>query len=243
MGSVLIDSEQSALLHEEGSVLSQEYSFSDSEIARIRKLEKTTRGVIQKYQAAMKQMQVRLEVLDEDLNLKQNRNPIHHIESRLKTVPSIFEKLQRYGKNTTIEDMETYVMDIAGLRVICSYVHDVYRLLDGLQAQEDLEIVMIKDYIAHPKQNGYRSLHAILRVPVHFLDEREVVPVEVQVRTIAMDFWASLEHDLKYKAVREVQGIDSSDELKDCSRIIKEVEERMQILAKALDYEEGNHGG
>ena len=138
----------------------------------------------------------------------------------------------------TIESMEENLFDIAGVRVICSYIHDVYNLLDSLKKQDDLEIVTVKDYIANPKPNGYRSLHAIVRIPVYFMDKEEMVPVEVQMRTIAMDFWASLEHSLKYKAVREVQGIDASDELKDCSRIIEDVEARMQILARALEVED-----
>ena len=107
-----------------------------------------------------------------------------------------------------------------------------------MRKQDDLAIVTVKDYIKNPKPNGYRSLHVIVRIPVYFLDKKEYIPVEVQLRTIAMDFWASLEHDLKYKAVSEVEGIDSYDELKDCSRIIEDVEARMQILARALEMEE-----
>lgn len=137
-----------------------------------------------------------------------------------------------------MENLERYIMDVAGVRVICSYIHDVYNLLELLQKQDDLEIVEIKDYINNPKPNGYRSLHVIVRIPVYFLDKKELIPVEVQLRTIAMDFWASLEHDLKYKSVSEVQGIDSYDELKDCSRIIEDVESRMQILARALEMED-----
>lgn len=130
---------------------------------------------------------------------------------------------------------ERFIMDIAGVRIICSYIHDVYDLLDLLKRQDDLEVVEIKNYIANPKPNGYRSLHVIVRIPVYFMDSKQMIPVEVQLRTIAMDFWASLEHDLKYKAVREVEGIDSYDELRDCSRIIEDVEARMQILARALE--------
>lgn len=207
------------------------------ELQRLRTAEAKTREIIQKYQAAMREMKVRFEILDQDLNLKKHRNPIHHIESRIKKPASIFEKLERYGKEPTLANMERFIMDIAGVRVICSYIQDVYNLLELLQRQDDLEIVEVKDYIAHPKPNGYRSLHVIARIPVYFLDKKELIPVEVQLRTIAMDFWASLEHDLKYKAVREVEGIDSYSELKDCSRIIEEVEERMQILARALESE------
>lgn len=196
------------------------------------------REISQRYQAALREMVVRFEILDQDLNLKKNRTPIHHIESRIKSPASIFEKLTRYGKPRTLENVERYIMDVAGIRVICSYIHDVYNLLDLLQRQDDLEIVTVKDYIANPKPNGYRSLHVIVRIPVYFMESKQMVPVEVQLRTVAMDFWASLEHDLKYKAVREIEGIDSSGELKDCSRIIEEVEARMQILARALEAED-----
>ena len=126
-------------------------------------------------------------------------------------------------------------MDVAGVRVIVSYVNDVYSLMNLLRQQDDLEIVRIKDYIAHPKPNGYRSLHAIVRIPVYFLDSKQMVPVEVQIRTIAMNYWASLEHDLKYKAIAEMKDVDVVDELKDCSRILEDVERRMQILADVLD--------
>ena len=192
-------------------------------------------SIQQKYAAAMREMAVRFEILDKDLNLRRNRNPIHHIESRIKTPVSMYEKLLRYGKEPTQENLEEYLMDVAGVRVIVSYVNDVYRLVDLLRRQDDLEIVRIKDYIANPKPNGYRSLHAIVRIPVYFLDSKQMVPVEVQIRTIAMDYWASLEHDLKYKAIGEVKGIDTVDELKMCSRILQQVEGRMQILADALD--------
>ena len=157
-----------------------------------------TMSIMQKYKAAMREMKVRLEILDQDLNLKKHRNPIHHIESRLKSPASIYEKIGRYGYEPTLE----------------------------------------KDYISAPKPNGYRSLHVIVRIPVFFMDKKESIPVEIQLRTLAMDFWASLEHDLKYKAVSEVRGIDASSELKDCSRIIEEVETRMQVLAGALEPEE-----
>lgn len=208
---------------------------SVDDLTRLRGIEMRTREIMQKYQAAMRQMVVRFEILDEDLNLKKNRNPIHHIESRIKKPASIFGKLERYGLNPSLENMEKHILDIAGVRVICSYIQDVYNLLDLLYKQDDLEIVKVKDYIADPKPNGYRSLHVIVRIPVYFLDKKEYIPVEVQLRTIAMDFWASLEHDLKYKAVRRIDGVNADAELKDCSRIIEGVESRMQVLAHALE--------
>lgn len=209
--------------------------MSEDEVEFLRASATKLREIMQKYRAALREMVVRFEILDQDLNLKKNRTPIHHIESRLKSPESIIEKIGRYGKERTLENIEKYIMDIAGVRVICSYISDVYNLLDLLQRQDDLEIVTVKDYIANPKPNGYRSLHVIVRIPVYFLDAKQMVPVEIQFRTVAMDFWASLEHDLKYKAVREIEGIDSYGELKDCSRIIEEVEDRMQVLARALE--------
>ena len=200
--------------------------------------EEFTKGiqfVLQRYEAAMREMVVRFDILDRDLSLRRNRNPIHHFESRIKTPASIYEKLLRYGKEPTITNLEEYLMDVAGVRVIVSYLNDVYSLMELLRRQDDLEIVRIKDYIANPKPNGYRSLHAIVRIPVYFLDSKQMVPVEVQIRTIAMNYWASLEHDLKYKAIADMRGVDVVDELKDCSRILEDVEHRMQILANVLD--------
>ena len=196
---------------------------------------KSLQIVLQRYEAAMREMVVRFDILDKDLSLRRNRNPIHHFESRIKTPASIYEKLLRYGKEPSIENLEEYLMDVAGVRVIVSYLNDVYSLMDLLRRQDELEIVRIKDYIANPKPNGYRSLHAIVRIPVYFLDSKQMVPVEVQIRTIAMNYWASLEHDLKYKAIAEMKDVDVVDELKDCSRILEDVEHRMQILADVLD--------
>lgn len=215
--------------------LTQNRILITNDIDALTVLEFAAQDILQQYHAAMRQMEVRLETLDQDLKLRKSRNPIHHIESRMKSVPSIFEKLGRYGKEPTLESMERYIMDIAGLRVIVSYVEDAYAILHHLEQQDDLEVVTVKDYIESPKPNGYRSLHFIVKIPVFFLDGKRSVPVEIQIRTIAMDFWASLEHDLKYKAVYEIEGVDVGAELKECSRIISGVEERMQILANALE--------
>lgn len=221
-----------------GARRKREHALSSEDLDRLDEMESALRASMQKYQAAMRQMEVRFEILDQELSLRKNRNPIHHVEARLKKPASIYEKLLRYGVPTTIESMEQHLMDVAGVRVICSYIQDAYSLLDLLRMQDDLAIVEVKDYIAHPKPNGYRSLHVIVRIPVYFLEKKEMVPVEVQIRTIAMDFWASLEHDLKYKAVHEISGNDVAGELKDCSRIIEEAEARMQVLSLALDAED-----
>ena len=144
--------------------------MSDEDIEFVREAGAKLRELSQRYRAALREMVVRFEILDQDLNLRKDRTPIHHVESRVKTPESIIEKIGRYGKERTLENIEKYIMDIAGIRVICSYISDVYNLFDLLQRQDDLEIVTVKDYIANPKPNGYRSLHVIVRIPVFFLD-------------------------------------------------------------------------
>ncbi len=195
---------------------------------------RASKSVFKKYEAAVKEMETRFEILDADLEFRFNRNPIHHIETRIKKPKSVFEKMVRYEKPLTLASMEENVLDIAGVRVIVSYIDDVYALVKVLSMQDDLEIIKIKDYIANPKPNGYRSLHVIAKIPINFLDRKQCVPVEIQFRTIAMDFWASLEHTLKYKNNGELEGIDMFDELKNCSDIITDVEHRMQILMHAV---------
>lgn len=196
--------------------------------------EKASKSLFKKYDAAIREMKTRFEILDADLEYRFNRNPIHHMESRLKTPKSVYEKLQRYDVPITLRSVEEHILDVAGMRVIVSYIDDVYAMVKVLSMQDDLKIVKVKDYIAYPKPNGYRSLHVIVKVPVYFLDRKQYVPVEIQFRTVAMDFWASLEHTLKYKQDVQLEGIDMCDELKNCSEIIQDVERRMQILMHAV---------
>lgn len=206
-----------------------------------RLFERASKSLFKKYDAAIREMKTRFEILDADLEYRFNRNPIHHMETRLKTPESVFEKLERYGVPVTLKSMEENILDVAGMRVIVSYIDDVYALVKVLSLQDDLQIVKVKDYIKNPKPNGYRSLHVIVKVPIYFLDRKQYVPVEIQFRTVAMDFWASLEHTLKYKQDVSLEGIDMYDELKDCSKVIEDVEKRMQILmhaVQATDVEE-----
>ncbi len=200
-----------------------------------RLFEMASQPLFKKYEAAIREMRTRFEILDADLEYRLSRNPINHIESRVKAPKSVYDKLKRYGVPVTVRSMEENIMDIAGMRVIVSYIDDVRALVKVLSLQDDLQIVKVKDYITNPKPNGYRSLHIIVKVPVYFLDRKQYVPVEIQLRTIAMDFWASLEHTLKYKQDAKVEGIDMFDELKDCSDIIQDVERRMQILMHAVE--------
>ena len=152
------------------------------------------------YEAAMKVIAVRLEILDAEFKNLHDHNPIHHTEARVKSLDSILQKLERKGLPLTVEAAEEHLQDIAGVRIICNYIDDIYRLADLLTRQQDIQLVEQVDYIRQPKPNGYRSLHLVVRVPVFLSSHMELVPVEVQIRTIAMDFWASLEHQLRYKS-------------------------------------------
>ena len=151
------------------------------------------------YSCAMREMNARLENLNQEFQMRGMHNPINHIEQRLKTPESIVEKMQRRGLPLDYDIMREEITDIAGIRVICSYIDDIYALASMLRRHDDLVVVNVKDYIAYPKPNGYRSYHVIIGIPVFFSDKKETIPVEVQMRTMAMDFWASLEHSLRYK--------------------------------------------
>ena len=158
------------------------------------------RAMQQLYQSAIKEITTKLEILDEEFQIRHDHNPIHNIESRLKTPQSIADKLERLGYPLSVNSAKQRLRDIAGVRVICNYVDDIYRLVRMIQKQDDLTTICTKDYIANPKPNGYRSYHLILSVPVFLADHTEKVPVELQLRTVAMDSWASLEHHIRYKS-------------------------------------------
>ena len=182
-----------------------------------------------RYQAAIRQVQTKLENLDDEFQMKHRRNPIHHMQSRMKTIRSMMEKLQRKHLQQSIASAVGNLTDIAGIRVICSYLQDVYTVADLLTSQDDVHVVKVRDYIKNPKSNGYRSLHLVVEVPVYLSEGRLSVPVEVQIRTIAMDFWATLEHYLRYKAQDQVpQSI--SDELQQTATDIAALDQRMQAI-------------
>ncbi len=192
--------------------------------------------MVQLYNAAIREVSTKLEILDAEFSLRHDHNPIHHIDSRLKSVPSILEKLQRKGKELSIKSAKENLLDIAGVRVICNYVDDIYRIADLLSAQDDIRLIRRTDYIRAPKENGYRSLHLVITIPV-FLSEGSVsVPVEVQIRTIAMDFWASLEHQIRYKADAETKKDDALlRELKACAEESAALDMRMQAVYRRLE--------
>ena len=157
------------------------------------------------------------------------------MDTRLKSAKSILGKLQKKDLDLTLTAACNNIYDIAGIRVVCPYIKDVYLIRDRLMAQDDIHIMNIKDYIEEPKKNGYRSLHMVIRVPVYFMNKKQMVPVELQIRTLAMDLWASLEHDIKYKSLYQDTMVDFTDELKECSRLIYEAEEKMEYMNRILE--------
>ena len=186
------------------------------------------------YQAALKQLQIKFEVLNDEFQVRSGRSPIHHIESRLKSTASIIAKLQNRNYAVTLDSAKQNINDIAGIRVVCSYIDDVYRVAEMVERQQDLEIVKRQDYIKTPNYNGYRSLHLDLRVPVYLSDRTEQVLAEVQIRTIAMDFWASLEHDIRYKADRSRLPAGINEEMLACAGKIAEIDRQMQDMYQRI---------
>ena len=181
------------------------------------------------YKCAIMEIETKLNVLNEEFSLQHDRNPISNIKSRLKSPESIKEKLERKGLPVSVESIEENLCDIAGIRVICSFIDDVYLMADALLKQDDIELIERKDYIKNPKKNGYRSLHLIIIVPIFLAHEKRIMKVEVQLRTIAMDFWASLEHQLRYKKEYEFTE-EMAHELLHCAELSSELDERMDTL-------------
>ena len=181
------------------------------------------------YGCAIKEVQTKLQVLNDELSIARKRNPIEFIKTRIKKPDSIAVKLKKRGLPVTIASIRENLNDVAGVRVICAFLDDIYRVADMLTAQDDVNLIQTKDYIKNPKDNGYRSLHLILEVPVYFSDHKENLRVEVQIRTIAMDFWASLEHQVKYKKnVKDAENIVY--ELRACADVINRTDYHMQSI-------------
>ena len=188
----------------------------------------------QLYNSAIKEIKTKLEILDDEFQVKYDHNPIHHMEYRLKSPKSILEKMQKKNLQVNTASIKENLTDIAGVRVICNYIDDIERIADLLLRQDDITLVRRRDYIAQPKENGYRSLHLIVTVPVFLAEVTEKVPVEIQIRTIAMDFWASLEHGLKYKSQDEISE-DVRRRLKICAESISLLDAEMQSIYKEMN--------
>ncbi len=192
--------------------------------------------LMMQYRCAMLEVQTKLEVLNAEMSLEQEHNPFESIKCRIKSPTSIVGKLRRKGLPISIKSIENNIFDIAGIRVICSFPDDIYTLAASLCAQDDITVLEKTDYIANPKESGYRSLHLVISIPIFLSDTKKHVPVEVQFRTIAMDFWASLEHKVRYK-----KNIDNTEEiaseLKACADMITEADYRMQAVRDAIEQQ------
>lgn len=192
------------------------------------------REMMQLYSAAVREVRTKVEILDEEFRTRYAHNPIHHIDSRLKSPQSMMKKLARKGLPQTLEAAEANLNDIAGVRIICNYLEDIYRIADLLQRQRDVEFVHRRDYIENPKESGYRSLHLVIRIPVFLSSHTELVPVEVQIRTIAMDFWASLEHQLRYKSNHETTQ-QLRRRLQHCAEASAALDREMQDIYREIN--------
>ena len=185
------------------------------------------------YESALKQMTMKAEMLNDEFVCRYRYNPIEHIKSRLKTADSIVRKLKQDGYEVTIDNMNTRLSDIAGVRIIFAFTSDLYQIADVLERQEDVTVLYVKDYIKHPKPNGYKSYHMVVSVPVYLTDGRRDVKVEVQIRSVAMDFWASLEHKIAYKFEGDAPEALLRD-LKSCADMVDMLDNKMYSLNKAI---------
>lgn len=180
------------------------------------------------YRCAIMEVETKFNVLNEEFSLEYDRNPIETIKTRLKSTESIIKKLVRRNFPLTVDSIEANLNDIAGVRVVCSFLEDIYLLADCLLQQDDVKLIQVKDYIKNPKPNGYRSLHLIIEIPIFLKDEKKDMRVEVQLRTIAMDFWASLDHKLSYKKdIPEEEAKLLRQELLECAQISADLDVRM----------------
>lgn len=189
------------------------------------------------YECAIKEVQTKLEILDREFSVLHKRNPISGIESRVKSPMSIYRKLKKDGLPVSVKTITRNLNDVAGIRVICNFIDDIYDMVRMVAKQDDLRVVRIKDYIRHPKPNGYRSYHMIVEVPVFFSQKKQIMRVEIQIRTIAMNFWASLEHQIRYKKnIENIEGMEEiSRELYEAAEIIAETDEKMQRIKYKID--------
>ena len=202
---------------------------------------RTMDPILRLYNAAINVTATRLDIIKDEFKYRGLRVPIHHIDTRLKSTHSIVGKLKKKDLDMSLTAAINNLYDIAGVRVICPYIKDVYLIRDRIMAQDDIIIIEEKDYIKDPKPNGYRSLHMIIRVPVYFMNKKQLVPVEMQIRTSAMDMWASMEHDIRYKSLYhdnpEETGVDFKQELYEAAKLIYQAEEKMERMNNLLEGE------
>lgn len=228
-----------ALLEKRKEEFIKQSLMSDEFLGFIQKNKKPVDTLMSYYQCAIMEVETKFKVLNEEFSLEYDRNPIESIKTRVKSMDSLIKKIKRKNIPLTLTGIEEGIKDIAGVRVICSFPDDIYMLADCLLKQDDVVLVEKKDYIQNPKPSGYRSLHLIIKVPIFLQNEKRMVTVEVQLRTIAMDFWASLEHKLRYKKdIPEDQAKYLEAEMQDCAKVSAALDERMQNVKNILSEEE-----
>ncbi|AGN38399.1 GTP pyrophosphokinase YwaC [Bacillus paralicheniformis] len=206
----------------------------EAQIEDLRNLMEDWKNELLVYKFALDQMDTKFSIISQEYNLIHGHNPIEHTKSRVKSFESLINKLVRKGCDITTKAAKEHINDIAGLRIVCSFLSDIYNMVEVLKEHEDIKILKMKDYIKNPKPNGYRSLHLIVEVPVYLTNRVEHAKVEIQIRTIAMDFWASLEHKIYYKLNNEVPN-QLTDELKEAADIANYLDEKMLHIRTKAD--------
>ena len=186
------------------------------------------------FRSAIMEVETKFRVLNEELSLEYDRNPIETIKSRLKSVDSIAEKLHRKGLDVNVENIENHLYDVAGVRIICGFPSDIYSLSEAFLRQDDITLIERKDYFANPKESGYRSLHLIIEIPIFLHKDKKMMKVEVQFRTISMDWWASLEHKIRYKKDKKITD-EIINELRDCAEAAAILDSRMESIEKKIE--------
>ncbi len=190
------------------------------------------------YRAAIREVETKFQILADESTLLNDRNPINDIQTRLKSPKSIFDKLESKELEVSIENIEQEIFDVAGIRIVCPFIDDIDRLANAFLEQDDIVLIKKKDYIRNPKRNGYRSLHLIVEVPIFLMHEKKMMKVEVQLRTIAMEFWASLEHQMRYKKALSKELVDAlSLQLLQCAQISDALDNQMQNIRNTIDRE------
>lgn len=215
---------------EKGEMIRELFTYNSETV--VEKLD-MFRELMMKYSSAIREITTKLQILNDELSLQNQNNPIESIKSRVKRPVSILNKLKRKGIEPSIENIMLNLSDVAGIRVICPFIDDIYKVVAMLAKQDDVTVIAVKDYIKHPKENGYRSYHMIVEIPVFFSDQKQPIRVEIQVRTVAMDFWASLEHQMKYKHA-DVTDESISTDLKACADVIAATDVHMQELRNRI---------
>ena len=195
---------------------------------------KEWRELIFMHESAIEEVNTKLKILNNEFKIIHDHNPIEHIKTRVKKPDSIIEKLERKGYEVNLENAKNKINDIAGIRIICSFTDDIYKILEMIKSQDDIEVLKVKDYIKNPKENGYRSLHLLIQLPIFLSSQARMTKVEIQIRTIAMDFWASLEHKIYYKYKNDAPD-KIPQKLKESAEMIKKLDQQMLDIKRELD--------